>query len=393
MLVRKLIPDEIFAAQQISSIAFHIRVNDEEKERYREESKKDTTENWGAFADDGTLMARIVNNRYESYLDGHVIRNGGIGAVSTLPEYRVGGAVREIFRSLLPSARQNGEVISTLYPFNHEFYRKAGYETVCYKNVYRMAPGVLSRYRFSGRAVRWEQGQPAEGFARLYERFSSRYNLSMVRTEQEMVKRHMESDCYRDGQFCYLLYEGEKPCAYVVYKDVPSKEGITLSVVDLAWEGREGFHAVLGFLSRFSADFDRIELPLPMGLELYSILRSDRAYDIGKTTEQGYMLRVVNAPGLLSSIRKPAGSRFVIQVTDDNIIPENNGIWEVSGDAARPSEEEPDIVVSVRALGQMAAGAVSLDEACCREDVRILRNEKTLEQVFVRKPIFVQDHF
>ena len=393
MVVRRLAQGEIFAAQKISSIAFHIRVSDAEKERFREESEKDTTENWGAFAEDGTLMARIVNNRFETYLDGHVVRNGGIGAVSTLPEYRSSGAIREIFRGLLPSAYRGGEVLSTLYPFNHEFYRKAGYETVCWKNVYEMAPAVLARYRFSGRAARWDEGKSAEEFVRLYERFASGYNLSMRRAEAEMVKRRMEGDSYRDGQFCYMLYEGDRPVAYLVYRDVPAKEDPTLSVRDLAWLGREGFEAILGFLARFSADYGSIELPLPMGMELYSLLRGDRAYDVRKTTRQDYMVRVIDARKLLALIRKPEGSRFVVRVTDDEILPQNVGAWAVRGDAAEPTDDQPDLVVSCRALGQMAVGAVSLDEACYREDVRVLGNEKTLEKVFVRKPIFVQDHF
>ncbi len=37
---------------------------------------------------------------------------GGIGAVSTLPEYRDRGAIREIFVKLLKDAYKNGDVSS-----------------------------------------------------------------------------------------------------------------------------------------------------------------------------------------------------------------------------------------------------------------------------------------
>ena len=47
----------------------------------------------------------------------------------------------------------------------------------------------------------------------------------------------------------------------------------------------------------------------------------------------------------------------------------------------------------VQALGQLAAGSVSLPEAALREDVRISGNEETLQRVFVRKPIMVADHY
>ena len=144
MEVRKLSAEERFEANVISTVAFHMRMEDPEKSR--EESLKETVEDWGAFADDGKMMARIINHRFQVWLDGQTVPCGGIGAVSTLPEYRNTGAVREIFGKLIPAAYQNGEVISALYPFSHAFYRKFGYETVRWRNDYEFAPSALSGY-------------------------------------------------------------------------------------------------------------------------------------------------------------------------------------------------------------------------------------------------------
>ena len=106
---------------------FHHRVEDIDAKR--EKMEADTREAWGAFDDDEnkTLMAHIINYHYDFLVDGVPVKTGGIGAVSTLPEYRESGAVRAIFNELLPQAYSNGEVLSSLYPFNHKFYRKFGY--------------------------------------------------------------------------------------------------------------------------------------------------------------------------------------------------------------------------------------------------------------------------
>lgn len=53
----------------------------------------------------------------------------------------------------------------------------------------------------------------------------------------------------------------------------------------------------------------------------------------------------------------------------------------------------PDLTVSIRAFGQMAAGSVSLDEAVYRPDVTVHGNGDVLTKVFIRKPILVEDHF
>ena len=86
MQVRKLTQKERPEAGLISTVSFHGRIDNMDERVARWEA--DTTENWGAFDDDGTMMGHIVNNRFQCYFDGHVVECGGIGGVSALPEYR-----------------------------------------------------------------------------------------------------------------------------------------------------------------------------------------------------------------------------------------------------------------------------------------------------------------
>ena len=166
-----------------------------------------------------------------------------------------------------------------------------------------------------------------------------------------------------------------------------------LAVSDLAWDGRAGLQAILGFLGRFTADYGTVRMYLPVCLDLLSILQSPQAYDVRETAVQGYMIRPVNVQKLLEVMHKPAGAEFVIRVEGDGQIPENNGTWAVTLEAAAETDAAPDLTVSVQALGQLAAGSVSLAEAVYRPDVTVSRNREVLEQVFRRKPVLVQDHF
>ena len=389
MEIRLLSGEERFQARLIATVAFHMRMEDPEKAR--EESVQETCQHWGAFHEDGTLTAAMINHQFISRLDGTPVRNGGIGGVSTLPEYRMEGGIREIFLKLLPHAYADGEVISTLYPFSHSFYRKFGYETVCWKNVYEFAPAVLKEYAFHGKAKLWKQGDPVNEWTELYNRFASSFNLAISRDDERMEK-HLKGEYYKDRKFCYLLYEDGRPIAYLIFQDIRHDPQAILEVKDLAWDGTKGFQAILGFLARFSADYGTIRLFLPRDVELMSLIRSPLAYDIQKTTEQNYMVRVVNAVKALEAIRKPEGCSFVIRVSDE-LIPENSGVWQVTGDGVCPSDLEPDLSVSEKALGQLVTGAVSLSEALYRDDTVVMKNQETLEQIFVRKPILVEDHF
>lgn len=377
-------PEEHHEASLIAAVAFHTTVDDTEKWGL-------SSPDWGAFAEDGAMMARVINNQFDVYFDGCVVKSGGIGGVCTLPEYRYGGAVSAIMAKLLVHAYERGEVVSSLFPFNHAFYRKSGYETVCWKSAYTFAPDALKQYRFTGRAALWKPGDPIAPYLALYNRFASGYNLALYRDETRMAN-HVKGEYYKDRKFCYLLYEAEKPVAYVIFQDVYHNPAAILSVKDVAWDGPGGFRAILGFLARFSADYGTVELPLPRDVELFSLIHAPDAYAIRKTTDQGFMARVVNARKALSLMRKPEGSRFVIRITDE-IIAGNDGTFAVCGGDVRLTDEAPDLIVSVQAFSQLALGGVSLREAVYREDVRVLGNEATLEKVFVRKPILVEDHY
>ena len=251
---------------------------------------------------------------------------------------------------------------------------------------------MLSGYRFSGVAELWKPGDPVEEYTALYNRFADHFNLAMYRDDRMMLNR-VKGEYYKDRKFCYLFRENGKAVAYLIFQDVRNDPAAILTVQDLAWDGREGFYAILGFLARFTADYGTIRLFLPSCLELLSVIQTPRAYDIQQTASQSYMIRAVNAKRLLEIMKKPDDSKFVIRVEGDMQIPENNGTWAVDGAGAELTDEKPDLTVSIQALGQMAAGAVSLAEAMYRPDVTVFGNEAVLEKVFVRKPILVEDHF
>ena len=390
MEVRKLTQQEKFDARLIAALAFHQRMEDPEKER--RESEADPAEDWGAFDQDGRLMAHMIHHRFQFRLDGQWIPAGGIGAVSTLPEYRNRGAVRAIFRELLMQAHREGQVLSALYPFCHAFYRKFGYETVRLGDRYSFSPSVLCEYRFAGKAVQWKTGDPVSGYTALYERFASRYNLAIRRDDKRMLEDHMKGEWSRDRRFSYMLLEEDQPAAFLTFQDIRHDPAAILSVQDYAWDGRKGFLALLGFLARFSADYGSIEISLPTSLELASVIHAPDAYGIQQTGMQSYMVRAVHAEKLLGILERPDDCAFTVQVSDP-MIPDNNGCWTVRKDSVLRTEAQPDLSVSVQAFGQLAAGAVSLSEAMLREDVQVHGNEEMLKRVFVRKPILIADHY
>lgn len=349
-------------------------------------------DDWGCFTDDGRMMAHVQNEHRLTMFDGHEVYTGCIGCVSTFPEYREGGAVREIFTGhLFPDAYKNGEVFSYLFPFKHSFYRKFGYETCGELPVYTFPVSALNGRRFSGWAKMWLPGDDMTAHTQLYSIFAARYNQAHVRTVEEM-KGRIHSDPFESRRYTYLLGNSDSACAFVTFSSRPENGRSIIDVQDCAWLGKEGLDAILGFLARYSADYSDIRIRMPSNMKLAALIPDGKALSTG--AHNVYMARLINAKKALELLKKPEGCEITIEVVD-TLIPENNGVWHVAGDNAEKTDAAADITVSVTALAPMLLGYIDLEIAELRDDVKVHSNRETLENIFVEKPNYLTpaDHF
>ena len=401
MTIKKLEGKERFEAYKLFIYCFHQRVENPEAERQKRESE--ALEDWGSFDENNNLMARIINNHYDFYFDGKIIKTGGIGGVATYPEYRDTGAIRQIFYEILHEAYQNGEVLSSLYPFNHKFYRKFGYEVTPFRNEYKFSPSLLKDYHSvvcnneKCKVTKWQSGQSVKAFLDIYNSFAPEYNLSAVRTEETMLNHLKIEKEYVDRKFSYIFSLCEKNIAYLIFTDLFSPEGATLKVEECAWTCKDGFNSILNFLSRFSADYRSIILPLPKGLDLLKIIQCPNAYEIEKKVCQQFMVRVVNVKKLFENIKKTEDCNFTVKVRDD-LIKENNIALQILPNRVEILEEKTknckfDLELDVRALAQLAVGSANLDEALLRPDVTVNNKEEMLRRFFTEKKLFVSESF
>ncbi len=386
MIVRRLKKEDLLDASRIRSISFHGKMNEEETARRLENTPDDQMhQHWGCFDEDGTMMACIINNDFAVHFDGRLVKMGGIGGVATLPEYRYGGAVRETLRAILKDARENGEVFSSLYPFSHEFYRKAGYEMFAPVVEYQFQPALVRGYRHAGWTKRIKKGEDHSEMKRVYAQFAGKYNLMLERPES----RYRVGDPFGSEDFTMLLGDERGARAYLYYQ-TDRDGGNVLNVRDIAFADAEGFRMCLGYLGRMSADYSKVKLAMPADVPLMQLV--PESYDVTPRFREQPMARTTNVQKALELMKKPEGTDFTIRVTDD-FLPENGGVYHVTAEKAERTEGKADLEADQRALTLMILGALNLEEAEFRTDVKVNANRDVLKMVFVRKPLFIADFF
>jgi predicted N-acetyltransferase YhbS len=93
---------------------------------------------------------------------GRVVDMAGVASVASHPESRRRGYVRELLWRLLGQMRDQGAVVSTLYPFRPSFYARFGFVGMPRQRRVRFAPGGIPQVALPGTV---ELRTNAEGFS------------------------------------------------------------------------------------------------------------------------------------------------------------------------------------------------------------------------------------
>lgn len=384
MILRELKKEDLLALRKLWSICYQYSMNVEETQREIDASTEAVIGN-GAFTEKGELMSGMLSNRLMMNFDGVFVPLSGIGGVVTHPAYRYGGSVRAVIAQLLTRERAHGCIFSGLYPFNHAFYRKFGFELAMSQKTYTLPISLLKPYA-GEMTARLLQPEDDRAFLKpVFEAFIARYNLAIACDEKKLAA-WTRSEPYARNEYTYALYEADEPVACLHFEKLVRNDEGVLSVKNLAFSTELGLRRLLGFLYRFNAEMETLEIKLPDDIPLPALV--DTPYDVECSVEYPYMLRALNTEAVLKAMRRGDFGRFVIEVTDD-FLPDNAGCWLVEPGRAEPTSLAPDLRMSVQAFSQLVCGYTDLASARFRYDVEILTNNPAPARAFPKKALYV----
>ena len=120
MTIRRIRPEEYAEADNIKRVAF-LRIVREEQKNDADVPEEIYHSLWAYFDENNKMTARVRDIEYTMFFDGHAVGMCGISAVSSLPEARGKGRVREILQAVLSESREQGKVFSVLSPFSQPY--------------------------------------------------------------------------------------------------------------------------------------------------------------------------------------------------------------------------------------------------------------------------------
>ncbi|MCL1796291.1 MAG: GNAT family N-acetyltransferase, partial [Clostridia bacterium] len=144
MKIRKLTAGEMADLERAQSVSFVYPFKPDNV------CPDDHAYSWGAFDGEGALVGGLLNFPLAIYYDGNAVGMGGIGGVVSLPEARMRGNIRNIFRAVFEEIRGTGGIFSMLFGFSEAYYRQYGYEVCHAAHTYAFPTEQLRAVRQTG---------------------------------------------------------------------------------------------------------------------------------------------------------------------------------------------------------------------------------------------------
>ena len=129
--------------------------------------------------DGGRIASTVRVFMRRIYLGGVRVAAGGIGEVSTLPEYRRRGLATRLLRDAVGFMRERGIAVSSLFG-DQGIYRAEGWERVPLYYAWRQMGAKVDR-AFRIRPANLAEGPELEELSALYDAYARRFNGTLVR--------------------------------------------------------------------------------------------------------------------------------------------------------------------------------------------------------------------
>lgn len=368
--VRKITAVELRDSHRLGQYAFGHWKDDPAKDE--EINWRDPDQTMGAFVA-GQLVAKVHNWPMQQVIRGVTKSMAGIAGVASYPMFRGQGLVRQLMQATFANAHEQGQSISSLYPFREQFYARLGYVTTNGQWRITVPVSTLTPYLAAS--------QPTAVYAT--ERHSAKDNrepwLAFVQEMtahthgfawwQEALTDYMWQNWMAADQHLIYVTENGRLIAGARYSIKGFFEDGQLDVREMYWKTLTGRDRLLGFFASHRDGIETIRFIAPFGDNFYAWLpQPTRNYDVDLRMIS-MMGRVTDVVGALADLPATVNGRFHFTYRDEH-APWLDGAYEVVAEngrlQAQKTSSATSATLSASALSALVYGALSVAEVVHR---------------------------
>lgn len=356
--------EDIKQAAKLAEISFHM-LNYEQNLEFLKGNKEF---DFIGFFDENKLLAAAGAYDFQIFIRDRLFSCAGIAGVMTDPIHRKKGYVRKLMTELVKKKYSEGYELTSLWPFDHGFYQKFGYES-CDKIIsYKFSPSDIKQSLKveDGVKIRESTGENdypildkiARNALNKYTRIIGKIDAWFLRSSSAGYKP-------------YILERENNPVGYIILKfkkPKPNEWGTNIQVQDIAYNDLVTKHSIFAFLRNFESDIGNIFVTLPYQEEMMSYLKVVK--EEHKYSMWPHMCRILDVKVTLEKLSFSDKIDATLYANlQDELIEENNGFWKFTVKEGKCSaqkvenEKVADIDVlelNIRQLTQLIVGVKTI---------------------------------
>ncbi len=321
---------------------------------------------WRGIEHKGVLQAMLRVIPCGQFFGGRLLRSAAIAAVAVASESRGLGLSSRLLHGVLASLREEGILLTTLFPSVQAVYRRVGYEAAGIYTRVKAVVGGLGIPPVPGVEIeRWTDAEFPEiqecyrGFARnengLMDRSPSFWNEKVLRVYPERVVHR------------FLVRRGDRVTGYFLYtQEPPGSFDRSIWLRDLVYLDADSARAILGFFGGQRVFVSHASWPsapdCPLAILVPGEVKADHPDD-----SYVFMTRLLDVRGALAArgYNQAVNASVELDVRDP-LFPESEGglRLEVEGGAGRVTQgRSARARIDVGALTAVFTGSLSASEA------------------------------
>ena len=339
---------------------------------------------------DGHLASYIMVNKFKSMIFAKKVKMGGVGYVASYPENRGQGDINRLMKEIMLELHDQNYAISNLAPFSETFYRRYGYENAIYEKMYQIQPAYLRFFKAvqEGKVVRgrWSDSSLKNAVIKLYQAKLNQDDQrnTVVRAEWWWDRL----DTYYPGRsICVYFDKKQQPQGYMFYRIVERN----FRVEEMYYQTPQAAKALLSIIASHSSSDLKYYVKMPEE----SLLEEFFPEQEGITVKiLPYMMtRIINIKQVLEASPLVNNKKLTIEVTNDDIIAENNGVWLIDNanePRVREVETDPDYTASLTNWTKVLLGHLTLKQAV---QLGFVKENHPVNTDFVKGDVSFYDYF
>lgn len=334
----------------------------------------------------GEILSALQLNKYTIKLKENNYNVSYIVGVSSKPEVRGFGYMKNLITHTLKELYNRGELVSILMAIDYRLYKRYGFEH-CYDQLqYNINTEDLSKFKLDNR-LKKATIDDAKFLSKCYMKSMENLNGYAIRDEAYFTNFIKEIEC-EDGHV-YLSNEG-----YIAYYI----QGDTIYVREIIYNDINSLKSMLGFIYNHNTQCKKTIINAAVNDKFRFLIENLKTAEIKVIPFMAG--RVINVIKYLESIDiskytlDDINNKSIKIKIIDKFIDENNGVFEISVDENKvkvvKTDGKEDIELSIQSITQLSFSYLSVEEIFMLNNIDydlLSEGQKQILQILFNKKI------